>query len=73
MTWLLEQLRAWWSGPVYLPLESPDSESSEPAPVARLVTPPAPAFTTEQLAHHARRKRRQNAHVATQAVVSGGN
>lgn len=64
MTWLLERLRAWWQ-PVQTPIESPE-------PVARLITPMAPQPTPEQLAHHARRKRRQNAHVATQAVLCGG-
>ena len=70
MTWLLGRLRLWWyGGPVQTPLEVPQPD---PAPVARLITPMAPAPTPEQLAHHARRKSRQNAHVATQAITCGG-
>lgn len=67
---MIDWIRRWWTvSVVQAPLDAPSD--GIPA-VGRLITPMGPTPTPEQLAHHARRKSRQNAHVATQAVVAGG-
>ena len=64
MSWV-QRLRQWWSGPgSELHMAPPPETTGSPLPEIDNVVPIEP--------HHERRRKRQNAHVATQAVTHGG-